>query len=200
MDAQHGVPGAAGGVGTAPSPARAVPRSRKGGPRPVPERKDHYRHLTLDGLRGYRTALGEEEGRVSYWRRILQARLDLLRAGLDGGSARDVDTDALRPVLTDARVGAGRQALLQVVPVDDIPPLPQIEQLWERPVDLSDVPAARRLEADLARAERELSDYRAALHARIADATGELIARYREQPSLCLSALPLPSERALAAG
>ena len=61
--------------------APAVPRSRKGGPRPVPERKAHFAHLTLDALRGYRAALGEEEGRVSYWRRILQARLDLLRAG-----------------------------------------------------------------------------------------------------------------------
>ena len=177
-----------------------VPRSRKGGPRPVPERQEVFAHLTLDALRSYRRTLGEEESRVSYWRRILQARLDLLRAALDGTSARDVDTDALRPVLTDARVGAGRQALIEVVPVDDIPPLPSIEQLWERQVDPSDEPAARALEADLARAERELSDYRAALHRRIAAATGELIARYREQPSLCLSVLPLPPERALAAG
>lgn len=177
-----------------------VPRSRKGGPKPVPERQEIFSHLTLDALRAYRRALGEEESRVSYWRRILQARLDLLRASLDGTSARDVDTEALRPVLTDARVGAGRQALVEVVPVDDIPPLPRIEQLWERQVDPSDEPAARALEADLAQAERELSDYRAALHRRIAAATGELIARYREQPSLCLSVLPLPPERVLAAG
>lgn len=208
---QHATPAVDAGWVAVPAPAVArviasgtrttpVPRSRKGGPKPVPERKEHYAHLTLESLRGYRAALGEEEGRVSYWRRILQARLDLLRAGLDGGSARDIDTDALRPVLTEARVGAGRTALLQVVPVDDMPPLPQLEHLWDRQVDLSDEPAARRLEGDLARAERELSDYRAALHRRIADATGELIARYREQPSLCLSALPLPPERQLAAG
>ncbi|HWH29903.1 MAG TPA: hypothetical protein VNU26_13240 [Mycobacteriales bacterium] len=177
-----------------------APRSRKGGPKPVPERQEVFAHLTLESLRAYRRALGEEESRVSYWRRILQARLDLLRAALDGTSARDVDTEALRPVLTDARVGAGRQALVAVVPVDDIPPLPRIEQLWERQVDPADEPAARELEADLARAERELSDYRAALHRRIAAATGELIARYREQPSLCLSVLPLPAERVLAAG
>lgn len=193
MDAQTVLPEVLGAV-----PAPVVPRSRKGGPRPVPERRQEFAHLTLDALRGYRAALGEEEGRVSYWRRILQARLDLLRAGLDGGSARDVDTEALKPVLTDARVGAGRRALLDVVPVDDIPPLPLLQELWQREVDLDDVPTARRLEADLARAERELSDYRAALHRRIAAATGELIARYREQPSLCLSALPLPPERQLA--
>ena len=193
------LPGTAAGA----APARSlsgVPRSRKGGPRPVPERKEHYSHLTLDALRSYRRALGEEEGRVSYWRRILQARLDVLRAALDGGSARDVDTEALRPVLADARVGAGRTALLSVVPVDNIPPLPHLEGLWERTVDPRDEAATRALEADLSAAERELSAYRAALHRRIADATGELIARYREQPSLCLSALPLPPERSLAVG
>jgi hypothetical protein len=205
MDAQHGLfaptlaaaPVAAPAV---PSPTGTVPRSRKGGPRPVPERRPQFAHLSLDQLRAYRRTLGEEEGRVSYWRRILQARLDVLRAALDGGSARDVDTEALRPVLTDARTGAGRRALVEVVPVDDIPPLPQIEALWERTVDPSDPASVRVLEADLAEAERELSAYRAALHRRIADATGELIARYREQPSLCLSALPLPPVRALAAG
>lgn len=184
----------------APLPAGGVPRSRKGGPRPVPERRPHYAHLTLDGLRAYRRALGEEEGRVSYWRRILQARVDVLRAALDGGSARAVDTSALAPVLTEDRVGAGRTALLSVVPVDDIPPLPHLEDLWQRAVDPADEVAARSLEADLSRAERELSDYRAALHRRIADATGELIARYRDSPALCLSALPLPPERRLAAG
>ena len=181
-------------------PAPPAPRSRKGGPRPVPERQEDFAHLTLDQLRGYRRALGEEEGRVSYWRRILQARLDVLRAALDGGTARDIDTDALRPVLTDARIGAGRQALLEVVPVDDIPPLPHLEDLWERQVDLGNASAARELEADLGDAERQLSDYRSALHRQIAAATGELIARYREQPTLCLSALPLPVERRLAVG
>lgn len=204
MDAQQVAPARtaapSGAVAMVPPPAGSVPRSRKGGPRPVPERKPHYEHLSLDALRSYRRALGEEEGRVSYWRRILQARVDVLRAALDGGSARDVDTSALAPVLADARISAGRKALIDVVPVDDIPPLPHLEELWQRPVDLSDDAGARALEAELSRAERELSEYRAALHRRIADATGELIARYREQPSLCLSALPLPPERRLAAG
>jgi len=204
MDAQQVAPARTaapgGAVATVPPAAGSVPRSRKGGPRPVPERKPHYEHLSLDALRSYRRALGEEEGRVSYWRRILQARVDVLRAALDGGSARDVDTGALAPVLADARVSAGRKALIDVVPVDDIPPLPHLEELWQRPVDLSDDAGARTLEAELSRAERELSEYRAALHRRIADATGELIARYREQPSLCLSALPLPPDRRLAVG
>lgn len=179
----------------APPTTSPVQRSRKGGPRPVPERQPAFAHLRLDGLRAYRRTLGEEENRVSYWRRILQARLDVLRAGLEGGSARDVDTDALRPVLTDARIGAGRRALLEIVPFNDVPPLPSIEELWQQEIELTDRPAARAYEAELAVAERQLSDYRAALHRRIADATGELIARYREEPALCLSALPLAPER-----
>jgi hypothetical protein len=204
MDAQAGMTAAGPPASTPAGPALltaptpTVPRSRKGGPRPVPERTQAFAHLDLDGLRRYRQALGDEEGRVSYWRRILQARLDLLRAELDGGSARDVDTAGLGAALTDARVAAGRQALIEIVPVADLPPLPRLQGLWERRLDPADVPGVRRLEADLAAADRHLSDYRAALHRRIAGATGELIARYREQPSLCLSVLPLPPERRLA--
>jgi hypothetical protein len=48
----------------------------------------------------------------------------------------------------------------------------------------------RKLAHDLSKAEAQLSAYRTALHKRLAAATGELIARYREQPTLCLSALP----------
>ena len=46
--------------------------------------------------------------------------------------------------------------------------------------------------SDLAFAELQLSAYRTALHARFGAATHELIARYREDPSL---ALPLPPRR-----
>jgi len=178
--------------GTAPSPVRApAPRTpaarRKSEPRPVPTRDDAYAHLSLHELRAYRKALTDEEGRVSYWRRILQARLDVVQAGATG---RELDTARLRPVLTTARVGAGRQALVDVLPADDIPPLPSLAELWERRVDAGDPVAQAQLARDLVAAEVGLSTYRSALHRRIADATGELIARYREQPGLCLSALP----------
>lgn len=182
------------GPGRPVAPGSAA-RSPKGQPRPVPERDPAYAHLSLAGLRAYRRALGEEENRVSYWRRILQARLDLVRAGLSGSSARAVDTEALAPVLTEARVGAGRQVLVDVLPAEDMPPLPQLEQLWQRHADPLDPAAVEDLARCLAHAERQLSDYRSALHRRIAGATGELIARYRASPSLCLSALPLESTR-----
>jgi len=169
-------------------PARATARRAD---RPVPERSGAFDHLSLDALRDYRRTLTEEEDRVSYWRRIIQARLDVLRAG----TAPTADSELLRPVLAQAQAAARRTALVQVVPVDDIPPLPNLGELWERRVDAADTAAQAALEADLADAEQHLSQYRATLHARIGEATGELIARYREHPQLCLSALPLRPER-----
>ena len=159
----------------------------------VPERSAEFAHLPLVGLRQYRKALTQEESRVSYWRRIIQARLDVVRS-LGGVTGPDVDS--LRPVLGAARVGAARNALLEIVPVDDIPPLPNLESLWSRDPRPGDVAHNEALMADLTKAEAQLSAYRAALHRRLSAATTELIARYREQPSLCLSALPLPRPKA----
>jgi len=141
--------------------------------------------LSLASLRGYRCELGQEESRVSYWRRILQGRLDMLRAA---DAAPDVDN--LGPMLASERVSRGRTALIEVVPADDIPPLPNLGELWERTVTTE--PAEREeLVAELVEAEVKLSSYRSALHARLSAATAELIARYREEPSRCLDVLPV---------
>ena len=163
--------------------------ARKAAPRPEPKRTEQHAHLSLDGLREYRTALTAEESNVSYWRRIIQARLDVVRAG------NDLVSENLKPVLTDERVGAGRRALVEVLPATDIPPLPDLASLWERQVDPSDASALAELEADLDEAERQLSSYRNALHVRLGEATSELIARYRDEPNLCLTALPTQKKR-----
>lgn len=160
----------------------------------APTRHPDFAHLSLEGLRQYRKALTQEESRVSYWRRILQARLDTLRA--DGAIG---DVEHLRPMLTEDRVSGGRTALIEVVPVDDIPPLPNLAELWDRTSTHDGTPERHALISELAQAETQLSAYRAALHRRLGAATGELIARYRENPSLCLSALPLPAPRGTAA-
>jgi len=52
--------GAAGRQAASPLPAR------RRQPRPLPVRDLAYAHLSLPALRGYRTALGTEESRVSY--------------------------------------------------------------------------------------------------------------------------------------
>lgn len=165
--------------------------------RTTPERKGEFAHLSLSALRTYRRALEDEEHRVSYWRRIIQARLDLVRAGGTGGESLTVDH--VRRVLSEERVGRGRSALLAVIPRDDMPPLPDLASLWQRDPRPGDEEHNTRLEAALVAAERQLSDYRGALHARIDDATDELIARYRDDPGQCLTALPVdpaPARRA----
>lgn len=165
------------------------PAPRRPTGRPVPQTSPEHLHLSLDALRAYRTALTAEEHQVSYWRRIVQARLDVVQAG----SA--LDSAHLRGVLVGARHTTGRTALLEVLPVDDLPPMPDLAQLWDRRAVTTDGPARRALTADLEQAEAQLSHYRSTLHARIGAATAELIARYRESPGLCLCALPLTSEQ-----
>ncbi|HVE62917.1 MAG TPA: hypothetical protein VNB94_03850 [Mycobacteriales bacterium] len=159
--------------------------SQSGEPKAVPERSADFNHLRLDGVRHYRQTLSQEESRVSYWRRILQARLDTLRAERMTG-----DLDHLRPMLTDSRVAGGRTALIEIMPFDDIPPLPNLEQLWDRTVEPGDEAGRAALVSELTEAEAQLSAYRSALHQRISAATTELIARYREEPALCLGVLP----------
>jgi hypothetical protein len=169
--------------------ASNVDSSNSGGrssSRTVPERNAKFDHLTIEGLRVYRTALGEEENRVSYWRRIIQARLDVVRAG-EAGAVR---VGNLRNVLAEARVDSSRRGLITVVAIEDIPPLPDLASLWDREPVPDDPDHNEELAHDLAGAEIQLSAYRAALHRRISAATDELIARYRENPGLCLAALP----------
>ncbi|MBV9485950.1 MAG: hypothetical protein JO246_07815 [Frankiaceae bacterium] len=152
-----------------------------------PERSADFAHLSLDGLRQYRSTLSSEESRVSYWRRIIQARLDLVRAA-DAGSTTTVDD--LPDVFAEGRGAGARTALITIVPVDDMPPLPDLGAIWAREPIVGNREHNNSLIHDLTKAESQLSAYRAALHRRLASATSELIARYRESPNLCLTALP----------
>ena len=157
------------------------------GTRVEPSRNVDFEHLDIDELRAYRKTLNDEESRVSYWRRIIQARLDLLRADdRDAGRLERLDT-----ALGAAQGTSKRQALITLMPADDVPPIPALDTLWARQIDTGDPSAVAELESELAFAELQLSTYRTALHERIGLATGELIARYREEPTLCLRALPL---------
>src|SRR5437763_3595619 len=119
--------------GLGPVVSAAVPAARKSppAPRPRPERSDDFVHLSLNRLRSYRQALSDEENRVSYWRRIVQARLDLVRAGASGDP---VHSENLRQVLAQAPTTTGRTALVTIVPVHHTPPLPPPAGLRERAV------------------------------------------------------------------
>ena len=136
--------------------------------------------MTLDQLRAYRQELITEESRVSYWRRILQARLDLA-IGDESSLGR------LRGVLTEHQKSSRRLAVHTLHGQDGAPPLPDLAVLWESgPGPEGDDALLERLAA----AETELSAYRRGLHERLDAATGELISRYRDHPTLALHALP----------
>lgn len=152
----------------------------------APDRNLAYDHLSLDDLRRLRSELTEQETRVSYWRRILQARIDLLEAGDDSGIVKD-----LSRVLTDAPSAHRRMAHITVNPVDDdITPIPDLAELWARVADPADHTAVNALVADLREAEHRISIIRSELFVSIDAVTAELIARFKENPSLALVALP----------
>lgn len=146
-----------------------------------------YDDMSLDDLRHLRERLKELEGQVSYWRRILQARLDLLVEGQPGHGAT---TDGLNRVLSEHNVRPARKAMLNVQPPEGSPPIAGLDGLWDRLID----PAAAdnsSLKAGLIEAEQQLSENRRRLHERIDSVTAQLVARYRENPLLALTALPV---------
>lgn len=150
--------------------------------------------LSLDGLRRYRRRITEEEERVSYWRRLVHARLDVLEA--EAHHERPLRLDELVRVLGDTGSGRTRTALVRVRAEDALPELPVLEEMWVTELDPEDTVAVREAIERLRAAERQLTEYRRALHARIDAATAELIARYREDPASALVALRQPHTRA----
>jgi hypothetical protein len=163
--------------------SRSARRRRDAGHSSTPQRASELAHLSLDALRAYRQELLTEETRVSYWRRILQARLDL-------GVAPDrIELARLKDVLAEHVADSRRLSVLSLLPPDDVPPVPDLAVLWELPTfergGLSGDVLTR-----LAAAERELSTYRRSLHRRLDTVTEDLIARYHADPQLALSALP----------
>lgn len=157
--------------------------------RPAPEPPEidpAYSALTLDDLRSLRRELGEEESRVSYWRRIVQARIDLLTKGAPDGDL----VDRLTSVLAESGAVHRRLQNLSVRPEGGIAALPDLHALWTRIVDPRDPDAVARFLDELQQAETRLSAMRREIHQRLDEATSQLIARYRQDPTLALSALP----------
>jgi hypothetical protein len=152
---------------TARAAARAVP----------PERSDQFGHLTLDGVRSYRHLVVREEERVGYWSRVVAARLESLR-----GTGTDVDTTHLRPALERQDLAGGRTVVLATAHAI-LPELPTLDALW---LD-RDAPGT---EDAVAETNAQLTAYREGLATQIRAATAELIARYRQTPGECLTALP----------
>ena len=141
--------------------------------------------LPLEEIRQIRNDLKDLENRVSYWRRIIQARLDLLR---DGSISRGATVEGLSRVLSKHLGPNNRKAVLTVNNCE-LPPLEGLARLWKRGItENGEDPDT--LEEDLAIAENELSTRRSELHEKIDAATAELILRYREDPARAFSLLP----------
>ncbi len=144
--------------------------------------------MDLGGLRAYRRNLQDEEDRVSYWRRLVHARLDMLEAGANTEGSLSVEQ--LVRVLGDTGSGASRTALSAINPSDPLPDLPESGAMWVTEIDPHDPVALAEAQEKLRAAEQKLTAYRRALFDRIDEATADLILRYRENPASALSALP----------
>ena len=162
------------------------------GGKPVAPPSEEFAGLGLDILRGYRKALRSEESRVSYWRRLVHARLDMVAAGWLSGRA--LTTRQIAVALGDGVHRHDRLAMLMLKAGDELPELPELTRLWSTPLDGAETDAP--VVAALAEAEARLSSYRAALHALLDDATGELVSRYHADPRACLDVLPVEPRRA----
>jgi hypothetical protein len=159
---------------------------------------DAWAGLSLDDLRLYRRRLAEEEEKVSYWRRLVHARIDVLEA--EAHHERPLRLDELIRVLGDTGTGRTRTALVEVRAADDLPELPVLADMWVTELDPNDTAAVREAIARLRQAEEQLTDYRRALHERLDEATTELIARYRENPVSALVAFQKPHSGGRAGG
>ena len=146
--------------------------------------------LTLPDLRVYRRGLTDEEEKVSYWRRLVHARIDVLEA--ESRHERPLRLEELIRVLGDTGTGRARTALVKVRAAEDLPELPVLADMWVTEVDPDDPAAIAEAISRLRAAEKTLTDYRRALHLRLDASTVELIARYRDNPTSALAAFTAP--------
>lgn len=170
--------------------SRRLTANRSGIINPLPS--PHLSDLDLQELRLYRQRLSDEEEKVSYWRRLTHARIDVLEAEshLDG----TLSLHDLVRVLGDTGAGHGRNALIRIRPADPLPELPVLAEMWATEVDPHRGHEVSEAIERLRAAEHQLTEYRRVLHERIDEATADLIVRYRDNPSSALIALPKVSD------
>lgn len=137
--------------------------------------------LSLAQLRSYRERLLAEEDRVSYWRRLVHARLDLSTASLE---ERTLDAEQVARALRATGAGSRRRVFLPIAAQEVPHDMPALRGFWDR-VDGGEDP-----QQSLPLVEAELSAYRRAVLAALDAATAELVQRYRQAPHAALALLP----------
>ncbi len=142
--------------------------------------------LPLAELRAERTRLQQAEDAVSYVRRLVQGRLDLVRAEQrkrSSGEHLDLEQELAGILAGQVGGGSARPPRATHIP-EDHPLIADLEQRCERLgfdnlVDLAD-DALRTLEAELDSFEHTCSAERHALFGRIDALTADLVRRYRD--------------------
>ena len=151
------------------------------------------RGKSLAGLRAARERLQAEELRVSFWRRLVQGRLDLVRAALAGEGAPPSVGDLARLAVAWPDTAPRRSpAAACLVPDAGAAALHGLDGFWDTPLPWDQPARLRELERLLVEAEVELSAYRRLLHQRLDACTAELVARYRRDPELVTDLLAPP--------
>jgi len=151
---------------------------------------DAWEQLPLPDLRLYRRRLSEEEEKISYWRRLVHARIDVLEA--ESQHERPLRLEELIRVLGDTGTGRTRTALVNVRAAEDLPELPVLKDMWVTELNPNDTVEVAAAVERLREAEHQLTDYRRALHERLDEATTELIVRYQASPAAALIAFGTP--------
>lgn len=138
-------------------------------------------HLALNELRAYRDELAAEETRIAYCRRVLRIQLEMTQEGRRAATTNAAFAAALARGSRVDRLGPGPAAILDMVPAAGLPALPELAALCQDETT-SDA---------LLAADRQFAAYQEAVRARFKAATAELIARYKERPTLAARVLPL---------
>lgn len=151
----------------------------------VPAYVEALEQIPLSEIRAKRSECEEEEASVSYERRLVQARLDILRAELkrraEGGSGSIVD---MLPSILGGERRRSRGAFPKDVAVPSVDhPRRRVEKLVSddtlaRVPELAD-DEIRAISEKLAAAERDVSELRGAVQRVMGALTAELARRYK---------------------
>lgn len=140
----------------------------------------NFTQMDVQDLRAWRAHTIHVETLVSYWRRLIQGRLDVL----DKATSGQLNTEELTQVLAQhAMVSRGKINHVGATPtgVPDLPGMPanDLVGLWE---EVPTVDTVTLLRDRLTRAEAALGDYRITLHGLLDRSAKELAARYLDKP------------------
>ncbi len=155
-----------------------------------PEYLDNLSGLDLDELRRRRHTAEDVESQISYYRRLLHGRMDLLNFELRrrGGEEERTLLEALPEILAGGMVFGEEPNLRHI---ETMPPIPSktgrrlIDKIMDDSVltqlsDLSDDDVVEALD-QIQEVETEMSNQRKQLHAVIDTLQSEIVARYRSE-------------------